>query len=100
MYRGTTPTITFTIPFSVDDIVSCWITISQNRQVIIDKPIEECELNGSTIRTTLTQEETLRLGVSDKTEIQLRLRLAAQDTTLASRIYTLTTERILKEGVI
>ena len=69
MYRGTTPTLKFTLPFEAGTLAG------------------------------LTQEETLKLGVSDRTEIQLRVRLA-DGNALASQIFAVSTERILKDGVI
>lgn len=37
MIRGTTPTLAFTLPFAVDSLAAAWITIAQNKNIIIDK---------------------------------------------------------------
>ena len=99
MYRGTTPTLKFTLPFEASTLAEAYISIEQNRRVILEKTIEDCTLSGNTISVKLTQEETLKLGVSDRTEIQLRVRLA-DGNALASQIFAVSTERILKDGVI
>lgn len=99
MFRGTTPTLNFELPFAADTIADGFISIAQNRRVVIDKPISDWIISGNTIKVTLTQEETLNLGVSNTTEIQLRVKLA-DGTALASEIFTVSTERILKDGVI
>lgn len=99
MYRGTTPTLSFTLPFEASTLAEAYISIEQNRRVILEKSIEDCTLSGNTISVKLTQEETLKLGVSDRTEIQLRVRLA-DGNALASQIFAVFTERILKDGVI
>ena len=99
MFRGTTPTLNFELPFAADTIADGFISIAQNRRVVIDKPISDWIISGSTVKVTLTQEETLHLGVSNTTEIQIRVKLA-DGTALASEIFTVSTERILKDGVI
>ena len=99
MFRGTTPTLKFELPFAADTIADGFISIAQSRRVVIDKPISDWIISGNTIKVTLTQEETLNLVVSNTTEIQLRVKLA-DGTALASEIFTVSTERILKDGVI
>ena len=99
MFRGTTPTLNFKLPFAADTIADGFISIAQNRHVVIDKPISDWIISGNTVKVTLTQEETLNLVVSNTTEIQLRVKLA-DGTALASEIFTVSTERILKDGVI
>ena len=99
MFRGTTPTLNFELPFAADTIADGFISIAQNRRVVIDKPISDWIISGNTVKVTLTQEETLHLVVSNTTEIQLRVKLA-DGTALASEIFTVSIERILKDGVI
>ena len=99
MFRGTTPTLNFKLPFAADTIADGFISIAQNRRVVIDKPISDWIISGNTIKVTLTQEETLRLRASNTTKIQLRVKLA-DGTALASKIFTVSTERILRDGVI
>lgn len=99
MFRGTTPTLNFKLPFAASTVVDGYVSIAQNRQVIVDKPIADWAISDNTISVTLTQKETLLLGASNTTEIQLRVKLA-DGTALASKIFTVSTERILRDGVI
>lgn len=89
----------FTLPFSVDLVECAFVTLSQNELVIVDKPMEECTCSDNVISVKLTQEETLRLDCKCKTEIQVRVKTKTGDA-LASKIYNMDTDRILKDGVI
>ena len=39
MYRGTTPTLKFTLPFDTSTLDAVWVTIAQGGKVIINKKI-------------------------------------------------------------
>ena len=99
MIRGTTPTLKFILPFSVEQLECAWITLAQNETAIIDKAMSECTCSDKAITVTLTQEETLKLDCNCTTEIQLRVKTIS-GASLASRIYKVDTGRILKDGVI
>ena len=99
MFRGTTPTLKFTLPFAVDQLECAWVTLAQNKTVIIDKAMNECTCSDNAITVTLTQEETLKLDCNCRTEIQIRAK-TVDGKALASRIFTVETERILKDGEI
>lgn len=98
MIRGTTPTLTFTLPFSASDITEAWITFAQNEIIKLDKPLSECTREGNTISVTLTQAETLTLTSGRVTEIQLACRCG--DAVFRSKIIPVPTSRILKDGEI
>lgn len=70
MFRGTTPTLKFTLPFDADGLSCAWITLAQNKKDIIDKPMTECTCAENVITVTLTQEETLLLNCDYKGEKQ------------------------------
>ena len=99
MVRGTTPTLEFTLPFSTELLAEAYVTLSQNKKVVVDKSLEDCECNENRLSVKLTQEETLLLDSDHKTEIQIRAR-TNEDEALASDIITVSTDRILKDGVI
>lgn len=63
MYRGSTPTLTFTLPFSTVDIDNAYVTFAQYGTVKIDKPLTACGCDGNKLTVKLTQEETLSLRV-------------------------------------
>ncbi len=99
MYRGTTPTLRFTLPFDTSTLDAVWVTIAQGGKVIINKEKSDCDLKGTDISVTLTQTETLSLAAGNKTEIQLRV-LTTDGLALASEIFRENTDYILKDGVI
>ena len=99
MYRGTTPTLRFTLPFDTSTLDAVWVTIAQGGKVIINKEKSDCDLKGTDISVTLTQAETLALTAGNKTEIQLRV-LTTDGLALASEIFRENTDYILKDGVI
>ncbi len=99
MIRGTTRTVSFTLPFEADRLAEAWITLSQQGEVVLNKELKDCTREGNTVSVVLTQEETLRLKEGSSTEIQLRVRTLAGDA-MASRIHSVATGRILKDGVI
>lgn len=99
MHRGTTPTLTFTLPFKTNDIKNIWVTFSQNDKIIIDLDGERCFFNEYDVKVKLTQRETLSLRQNAPVEMQLRV-LMTDDTALTSYIITTSVDRILKDGEI
>ena len=99
--RGTTPTLTFTLPFDVANIAKAYITIAQNGEIVIDKEVGDtgCTCSDKTITYHLTQEETLKLADCRGIEMQIRLRTTNGEV-LASQIIKSFVEEILKDGVI
>jgi hypothetical protein len=98
MIRGTTPTFIFSLPFDVSNIKSAYITI-KSRWTEVEKAVTDCSLNGTTITVKLTQEETLALPESQIAGVQLRV-LTNDNEALASDVFPIKVEEILKEGVI
>lgn len=84
MIRGTTPTHTFTLPISVDDVDKIRIIYAQGGVKIV-KANADCTMEGNTITTKLTQEDTLSLTSDNYVEIQLRVLTVAGDA-FASQI--------------
>ena len=99
MIRGTTPTLEFTVPFDTELLAEAYVTLSQNRVIVVDKALSECQCNGNKLTVRLTQEETLKLKCDCNTEIQVRARMI-DGNAVASNIMTVDTNRILKDGVI
>ena len=99
MIRGTTPTLEFDVPFDTELLAEAYVTLSQNREIVVDKPLTECQCSGNKITVRLTQEETLKLDCECNTEIQIRARMV-DGNAVASNIITVSTNRILKDGVI
>lgn len=101
MIRGTTPTLTFTLPFSLDGVKTCWITFAQNgsERFTVDLSNECCEWEGDQITINMTQEQTLKLKSAISVSIQLRV-LTNRAEALASDVITVPVKDILKDGVI
>lgn len=98
MYRGTTPTLTFTLPFPTADIDNAYVTFAQHGTVKIDKPLSACGCDGNKLTVKLTQEETLSLRCDGVVEMQVSARIG--ENVVRSQIITTTVERILKEAAI
>lgn len=99
MIRGTTPTLEFVLPFDTSLLATAYITLTQGKEVVVDKAMTECNCKERVLSVRLTQEETLKLNCDCKTEIQIRAKTVEGDS-LASEIFVVNTERILKDGVI
>ena len=102
MMRGTTPTLTFTVPFDVSTAKKLWITFSQNNREIFTIDKEDCEIDGETITTVLSQTQTLALSGNCLVKIQMRASFSGSnnDRAVASDIVTVTVNELLKDGEI
>lgn len=103
MYRGTTPTNTFTSELDLSNAVVVYITYKQNKQVVFEKGKEDITFSSDdsnyVMSIELTQEETLKLSPNNSVAIQIRARFA-DGNAVASNIITTSVAQILKEGVI
>lgn len=99
MIRGTTPTLNFTTPFDTGLLSEAFVTLSQNGEIVVEKQLKDCSVDKRKLSVRLTQEETLKLSCDCKTEIQVRAKTEAGEA-LASNIFVVNTDRILKDGVI
>jgi hypothetical protein len=99
MRRGTTPTHIFEVPFDVSMIKSVKIFYAQGDVIVFEKLTEDCELNGNTIKTTLTQEDTLKLDHKKPVEIQLRI-LTLDGKALASLVERVGVDKMIDNEVL
>lgn len=95
MLRGTTPTLTFTLPFSASTIDNAYVSFAQYGAVKIDKPFRDCQADGNKLIVKLSQTETLSLRSGTAVEIQISIRIG--DNVMRSQIISTTVERILKD---
>lgn len=98
MYRGTTPELTFTLPFSAEIIDNAYVSFSQYGAIKIDKALTDCRADGEKLIVRLTQAETLSLKSETDVEIQISIRIG--DNVMRSQIIRVQVERILKNGAI
>lgn len=110
MRRGTTPTHTYTLPFSIPEGSCIRIVYAQNDVIILERTTETCSVKGDTVSVRLTDAETLAFDCSPHwvngkhepypVEIQIGVKTPSGDK-LWSDIITTTAERCLREdGVI
>lgn len=99
MRRGTTPTHTFTLPFSVDFIDKLRVVYAQRNIIKVVKKETDVTLRGNEVVVKLTQQDTLKLNCKLTTDIQLRVLTTSGDA-LASDIYTRSTKRCLDDEVL
>ena len=106
MIRGTTQELTFDVGMNTDEVSQLWLTFSHSNKQnaeLITKGKDDVSLSGTTIKATLSQEETLMLNqynLKDKV-IYIQLRVLLNDgQALASSIVEMTVNHLLKGGVI
>jgi hypothetical protein len=99
MMQGTTPTHIFKLPFDVSAVKAVQIIYAQNDTEVLTKDINDCELEGNTISTKLTQDETLQLDHRYNVQIQIRV-LTAADDALASDVICVKCDRCLSDEVL
>lgn len=99
MFRGTTPTFNFTLPFDGRQITALNVCFAQQQQVVLEKTLADCAVEENALRVTLTEEETLRFD-ADKGNVEIQLRVGCGDARMASNIMVATVERILKDGCL
>lgn len=99
MRLGTTPKHTFAFPFETDIIQDLKITYSQNKKIVLEKYLADCEVDKNSVSYKLTQEETFLFTENVNVECQARALTTAGDV-LASNIRIVTAERCLDREVL
>lgn len=69
MQRGTTQTLTFTLPEEID-IAELYITFNQNKGTVLEKSKSDASIDGKTIAVSLSQEDTLKFD--DKAGLKIQ----------------------------
>ncbi len=98
MYRGTTPAFTFTLPIDTTDISLLSVAFKQNGELRFDKSKDDVVLSEKKIVVMLSEEETLSLDPNYPILIQLRVGVG--NSRLASQIFKVNVDDILKDGVL
>lgn len=99
MIRGTTPTLSFTLPFIPIAAEKIWITFEQNDVEVFTLEKHEITIEDNVISFTLTQEQTLALLPNSIVQIQIRIKFSELNV-IASDTITTTVKEILKDGVM
>lgn len=99
MIRGTTPTLTFKLPFDCADIDILNISFAQYDTVVLEKDFYDCNVKGNEISVTLTEDDTLKFDCAE-TYAEVQIRVGIGEQRLASQIMKISVERILKDGIL
>lgn len=99
MRRGTTPTLTFELPFHCGLITALNIAFAQEEEVVLEKGLDDCVVNENTLEVTLTEDDTLALDCK-KRYVEIQLRVGCGKTKKASNIIKTPVDRILKDGCL
>lgn len=97
--QGTTPLHTFTLPFEVDTVATLSIVYNQGGRQVLRRTGEGCELEGNTIKTRLTQEESFSFSSDQPVEIQVRVLTTGGDA-LTSNIMRIPVAVCLDDEVL
>lgn len=114
MIRGTTPTHVFYTEIDLSNIDKIFVTYKQGKDVILEKSIDDVEINEEekSISVHLSQEDTLKFkdknwtwlypnenAKDTKVKIQIRIKFL-DDSAIASNIILVDVDDILKDGEI
>lgn len=99
MIRGTTPTHIFNLPFSADLVAAARVIYKQGQKEILRKETEDFTKDGKSLRTTLTQEDTLLFDCKLNVKIQLRVK-TTDGAVLATKPRLVTVEECLDGEVL
>ncbi len=96
--QGTTPTVSFTFnDINVNDLTVCYLTMTQG-DLVIEKTLEDAEIGENVLTWRLSQTETLSIDADKTLRLQLRYRIGSM--AYASKIFSETAYKVLKEGEI
>lgn len=104
MYRLTTPTHIFHVPFDTNNIDKLRITYSQNEKVIVEKTENDATFGDKTISVALSQSETALFksipytAFSNFIKIQLRVKIGKK--VMASNYITIPINEVLCTEVL
>lgn len=98
MYRGTTPTLVFTLPIEASSVTVLNIAIAQIGRVVISRSLDDVVIDGNDVKMTLTEEETLQLRAGF--ELSIQVRAGVGESRMASQVFRVPVERILQEGML
>ena len=99
MYRGTTPTLTFTLPIAGKSITALNLSFAQKGQLLLEKTLADCLVEDTALQVTLTEQDTL-LFDDKQGMVEMQLRVGCGKTKMASNIMRMSVERILKDGCL
>lgn len=100
MFRGTTPTFAFKLPFQASTLTAAVVSFRQPGGVSIDRSLAGCTVSGDTLSVSLTEAETLSLRALTLYPVEIQLRVGVGEARMASQVFSVPVERILKDGAL
>lgn len=98
MFRGTTPTIRINLEVDASTLDELFLTIVQNKRLILEKALTDASLVDNTALFYLSQEDTLALSAQAKAQVQVTGLIGTHRFT--SEVFTIIVDDVLKDGVI
>lgn len=98
MYRGTTPTFTFTLPIECETITKLSVAFEQRGKLLFERNLTDVTMDGNVLSCALTEEETLQLH--GDSEVFIQLRVGVGSARMASQVFRVPVSQILKDGVL
>lgn len=99
MIRGTTPTIEFEFPYTIDFVKNLRVSFAQNGAVKVEKTKDDVELVENRVVVKLSQEDTLSFSEESVVKIQLKV-LTTENDVLATEEYSVMVRDILNEEIL
>ena len=99
MRKGTTPKLTFTIPFDTSRIQCFRVVFAYRNEPILTKDEKSCSCSGNKITVPLTQEETFLFGCDSIHQVQMRVKLS-DGSVINSEIIHISVDRCLDKEVL
>ena len=99
MFRATTPTHIFTLPFDTVDVKKVRITYQQDGVTVLQKTESDCVSVGKEIAVTLSQDDTKLFAHDNRASVQLRV-LLNTGIVMASDIEKVLVKACLDEEVL
>lgn len=98
MRKGTTPTLTFRLPYEVEQLSDIKVTISQGGTTL-EKRLDDFKASDTTVYVTLTQDETFLFDDDSVADVQLRA-VSTHGEALASKVFRVFIARCLDKEVL
>lgn len=97
--RGTTPHLTFTLPFDASMVAKAKLVIKQGDTLLLRKNTADCALQGNTLTARLSRAETLQLPEDERVFVQLEIETPVGDSLVTAPV-TLYTGQLLDEEAL
>lgn len=88
------------LPIDTGSITVLSLAVAQAGQVKIEKALSDVQLDGNVVSCTLTEAETLSLTAGRGIDAKIQLRVGVGGQRMASQVFEVPVERILRDGAL